>query len=76
MRWVLDEVVDPFACEYHELVAGGIYLPEAGGPAVPHLIADPETDDSPSWFASAVVSENWFDAFHRESDWRRIEAPP
>ena len=66
---VIDEVCDTDLCEFLELPAGAIYLPEAGAPSVPTTTRKATPVD---FFAAAVISEGWHEAFHEEAEWQSI----
>jgi hypothetical protein len=79
MLWdFVDECCDPYECEFVRLPAGGVYLSEAGAPAVPTSIEFPVDDrDIPDWFAGATLSELWLDVFYSKECgpyWQAIEA--
>ena len=78
MLWeFVDECCDPCECEFVKLPPGGLYLHDAGAPAVPTSIEYPTDDpDIPDWFAGATLSELWLDIFYskeRGPDWEPIE---
>jgi hypothetical protein len=77
MLWeFVDECCDGDECEFVRLPTGGLYLADAGAPAVPTKVEYPEDDrDIPDWFAGATLSELWIDLFfskRRSAEWQPI----
>ena len=71
----VDECTDPDACEFIELPPGSLFHFERGAPRVPTIERYPEDDEKiPDWFAGAILSELWLDAFYGDSEgWEPIE---
>ena len=79
LYWIVDEAVDPGACEYAELPSGGLLWSDRGAALVPYLdhrrkFGVPIEDDKAyarwrtSLFKGVGVSEGWLDPLCTNSD--------
>lgn len=69
--WLIDQCVDPYACEYRRLSEGGFYM---GGEAAV-VPACPDDEDEPvDWLAGASLCGQWWSAFNvDEGCWRNFD---